>query len=235
MDILVGSAAAVAFELQGPTGPLVPDIDSASYRVFDQSGSLLSGPITLITTDVTSRIVIPTAGAGNTITAPRQFEKRTVQLDWASDGRAYTLRQFYRIIPFVNMTASVSDVRALLGLSEDELADDEIDLFSAYLWVDTSTPLASALASGTRLELSANRAIVCQAALRSVITLELRAAHAVEDGTQKFERFSKIDFNEIRRNIQAELSSAMTLLSGGAVPLPTLVALVLPVDPVTGS
>ena len=242
MDVLVGTATSVLFELQGATGTLVPDPGSAFYRIYDQSGLLIAGPTALPTTPVTSTLVIPALAPVNTITAPHRFEKRTVYITWTSAGASYSLRQSYRIIPFINLTATAASVRAALSLSDDEVDDADIDLFAAYLQIDAelkanlaaTVTIDTALASGTRLELAANSAIVHQAAIALLPTLELRAAMSVTDGTQTFERFHPgVVFSALKWELKLARERAMIIVIGIPVTNPLLVVFSLPTDPVT--
>lgn len=246
MDVLVGSAASLNFELQGPTGALPPDAASAFWSLYSHTGILLSGPTLLVTTPTTTNIPIPVAAVQNTISGALFFEKRTLVLTWVSSGQSHTVIQTYRIIPLLPITSGPAQVRSILSLTEEELRDDEIDLVGAYMEVSVElvqnnapTPLLAMLVSGDRIERAANQVLEYHALLPLLVTIELRAAVAMGDGTQSLERFKNIDFNELRANLRGERARVFNVLvTGGAKPdvnAPLRTALTTPIDVITAA
>lgn len=238
MDVLAGAATSVRFELQSPTGTLIPDANSVSYRIFDQNGVAIGPAVPVTTTSVDTWISVPLPEELMTIDPARRFEKRTVVLNWTSKARAYSDRKSIRIIPFLNMTANGQQVRSALGLNDDELLDDEIDLFSAYLTIETFVTqpiMEAALASGTNDEVFINGAIVAQAALDILPTLLGRMMSAQTDGVVKSERFAKgPDLNRLQAALVARRDDALSVFVEITATVPILVGLTSPVDVITG-
>src|SRR5579872_7108122 len=133
MDVLAGDDATLRVDFVSPTGTLLPDAGSVSYRVYGTDGSPLAGPTSVATSDTGVTLTID--GALNTIEPPRIFEKRIVIVKMASNGEPFVFQTDYRVIPFLNMTASAADVRSVIGATSDELPDEDIDLLQAYLLV----------------------------------------------------------------------------------------------------
>ncbi|MDH7796427.1 MULTISPECIES: hypothetical protein [unclassified Beijerinckia] len=239
MDVLVGTAASISFLLQSPTGALPADVGSVTWSLYGGNGARISGPTAITTAAMQSEVIVPLAPSDHTITAPARFERRTVVLDWQTDGVSHTSRQTYRVLPFLNTSANADAVRTLLALTPDELRDEEVDIVRAYFQIEsevTQAVLDVGLSSGTLIEFSLNQAIVCEAALPCLNTIELRAAAVNTDGVQKFERYkSGIDFDALRARVQGMKLEALDSAAGIEIDDPTLVVLTQPTDVITGA
>jgi hypothetical protein len=192
MDILAGAGASLRVDFLDPLGTIVPDIGSVFWSLYATDGTLLSGP-TAITTDATyTGVTISVPGASNTVTPPRQFEKRTVTVTLAVGGNGRTYRASYRVIPFLNMTAGPADVRGVIGVDEYELPDEAIDLVGAYFLVladiNPAGLMTAALANGGRTELLANQAIVGQAVSELFSGVPSATPLSGKEGTIQFQR-----------------------------------------------
>jgi hypothetical protein len=238
MDVLVGTGVSVQFLLQGLGGSLVPDPGTATYRLYGQAGTIISGP-TVITTGPSDTVVtVPISSGSNTIAGGKDFEKRTVHLTWTSGGKTFSAQQSYRVVPFLNITATAETVRAELGLTEDELPDEAVDLLAAYLVVRdelTGTTLVDALSSGTILETAANQLIAVDAALRLLPSLQTRTLMSVTDGVQKSERFrTPPDLERLSEDLRGKRSALIAAVNETVVDAQALFAVVDRTDPFTG-
>jgi hypothetical protein len=238
MDVLVGTSASIRVDFTTPTGMLIPDPDTTVYSLFDQSGQYLVADVAANPDPGATGVNIFLASDKHLIGGGRRFEKRTLWLRWRTGGKSFTTRVQYRIVPLVNYTASATDVRTFLGLNEDELTDEEVDLFAAYLAVEEDAAkdrLDAALASGTRLEQLANKAIVAQAVIDLIPSLQNRVLMATADGPNRFERFRTApDFDRFLRDAAALRSQALTAITGIATTQPSVLLFAEPTDPITG-
>jgi hypothetical protein len=128
-------------------------------------------------------------------------------------------------------------VRAFIGTDIGELPDAEIDLVAAYYDLTTLvgvTTLATALSSGTELEIRSNDAIKAIAVLRALPGVRQRMLKRAEDGTLKSERFT-IDFDRLAADAAALIARAVNEVGGVDAVAPVIFVLAGPAtDPVTG-
>lgn len=230
-----GEAATLAIDYTVDGQFVVPD--SAAFQVRDPSGALLlSGSMPAATTSEPLEIPAPqnVLGDGNS------FETRFVLIQFLHDGHAFEHRLSYRIAPFLPFTGTPGQVRAELGLDPAELPDEDIDLPSAYLELVANAEAAftaAFLASSVR-GLAANQAVVLQAAVNVVHTLEMRAAATMRSEDHLFSRFTGIDFAALAARLQNRLAKLISTASGETVSLTTggaLFTLSTPTDAVTGA
>ncbi|WP_164078811.1 hypothetical protein, partial [Stenotrophomonas maltophilia] len=90
-----------------------------------------------------------------TIALDRSFERRQVVVTFTAEGCGYQKRLAYRVVELPLHSVVPDDVRAYLGINEDELRDDEVDLFAAGLVLEGlvgKDRLEAALTSGTLAE-----------------------------------------------------------------------------------
>lgn len=240
MDILAGSAASIHVDFQTPTGITIPDAGTATYSLFDHVGvGMVVGQLLSVPANH-NYVAIPVQATDNFISVSRKFEKRLLAVSWQAGGQTYQVIRRYRIIPMPIYTALPIDVRTYLGLNDDELRDDEVDLFEAYLRLDEtllSGVLDEALVSGTVTEQLANEAIVLTAVLKLIPSLRLRTPRDVSSGTDSFSRFTSVpDFDAIGAAAAQRLRDISNDL-GVQVPIdntPVFVVLTVPTDAITG-
>lgn len=218
--------------------PFIPDANSVSWTLRAHDGTQVVGYIdTAISTGVsTVEVSITVPALQNTITAPRDYEKRSVIVSALRGGKPWTKVCHYRIIPWSLHTVTPEAVRSLSGLQDYDLPDAEIDIFEAYLQIRErmgAVALQTALASGVDNEILANRAIAAQALLNRIPTLQTRLLKRRSDGSLQAERFP-IDLKDLEARLRGYISEAIIagVEDNGAVPMNYSFG--LPTDPVTG-
>ncbi len=239
MDVLAGGATSVRIDFVTPIGAQSADAGSCQYTLYGQDGVPLvsASPLAPNPVDDTG-ITVAIAANLLTISPDRSFEKRRLRVVWTSAGQAYAAERTLRVIPYLNHSVVPADVRAALGLNEDDLADEEVDLLVAYFSVEDELGaliLQEALQSGDLDELQANDAILHTAILRLIPSLRLRAAQSQSNGPLKFERFRDTpDFDGLERVSIGVLAVALAWLDGRIISSPALMVLSGPADPFTG-
>jgi hypothetical protein len=216
--------------------PAQPDDGTVTATVRDQSGAVLAGldhkPITVPGT--TASILVP-AGA-NAIAG--DTESRFVTLSYIASGQSRQQQASYALYPFLPIEASADAVRGLLGVSRDELPDDDIELVPAYydLKADNGDAFANAFTATDRKRQQANRALALRAALDALPSLQLRVFQARQYENATFTRFQAVDFAQLRDDLTAQLKLALNgVASNTTITYPTLFVVSIPTDPVTNS
>jgi hypothetical protein len=216
--------------------PVTPDGGTVKFTVRDQAGAVIAGldqqPLTVQGT--TASILVP-AGA-NAIGA--DTESRFVSVSFIADGASRQQQRAYCLHPFIPLATDENAVRSLLGVSADELPDDDIELVDAYYALLVGNPAVGAALPTTGIKRQmANRAIALRAALDALPSLQLRVFQnrTVENST--FGRFQNVSFAQLRADLTDELSAALNAVPdvATAASLPTLLVVSSPTDPVTNS
>ena len=241
MDVLSSTPVTLWVDFEAPQGLVIADVGSVNYSLYDGTGT----PITLaqvLTPEVEATgVTIPIPAIHQVIAPSHSFERRQVVVNYRSGGQSYQRRLVYRVVELPRHSATPADVRTYLALNEDELRDDESDLFSAVLHLEAligKQTLDTALASGTLDEIRATRAVVLCAAQLLFPSLRYRIAQAKTDGTLKFERLKDTAAFD---GLVAETADALltTALGFGYTPVDTGVPVILllgtlSTDPITG-
>jgi hypothetical protein len=216
--------------------PAQPDDGTVTFSVRDQSGQIIAGldhqPLTVPGT--TASISVP-AGA-NQIAG--ETESRFVTLSYIAGGQSRQQRAAYSLHPFLPIEASEDTVRGLLGVSADELPDDDIELVPAYydLLADNGDAFSNAFTTTGQRRQQANRALALRAALDALPSLQLRVFQARQYENATFSRFATVNFAQLRDDLTAQMKTALNgVNSTTSITYPTLLVIAVPTDPVTNA
>lgn len=217
--------------------PVIPDPDSVKVTLRGADGAILSGPTTFL---VPGTYLDYTVSAGdNTPAVAGTLETRFVHGFFTYQGFPHTVRFNYRLSPFIPMTGTEDTVRGLLGMTQDELEDSDIDLFQGYYTLLVKVPgLPNQLVSGDATALAANDAIATQTALLKAESLASRFSSSQEEADSKFARLSKFDPYRLVQDLSGKLEALVSDLAGTTsyAAAPTLfVVAARTTDPITGA
>lgn len=228
----------IAVPLARDGEPFLADTGSVTWSLRRHDGTLDPARTNVAFTNLSdTTLLIPVPLAANAIDSGRLFEKRTVVVRGLRGGQPFTATTQYRLAPWLNHSVTPDLVRAFIGTDLGELPDAEIDLVAAYYDLSTlidADTLATALSSGTELEIRSNDAIKGLAVLRALPGVRQRMLKRAEDGTLKSERFT-IDFDRLAADAAALVSRAVTEVGGVEAVDPVLFILAGPAtDLITG-
>ena len=227
---LTGQDITVAVPLVRDGEPFVADGSTIHWSLRDHDGSEEVAATTLVgVTDSTAYIVV--GSSHNALSGGRKAEKRTLLVTGTVGTKPFLIQHVYRITEFLNLGVTESDVRAFLGVDNGELSDDHIDLVSAYLTLDGTIDLATELAGDNHRY--AEQAIVAQAVLDLIPSLNQRISKVETDGTNSVTRFA-LDIADIEMRARAQLSHALTNLSAETPTTFAPVRFTVRTDPLTG-
>lgn len=201
--------------VKGVDETVVPDIGSVKYDLFDNSGAPLDAAVAVTTDGTDTHIPIPILAAKNAKASGKDFEMRTLRVHWEDDGAPYITEIQYRIADFVPHSVSPLGVRSLLGLAKNELPDEDLDIYAAYVEVAEdigSAALLTALTAGNSSTISANRAIAAKTLLNVLGSIEIRTMQEDKSNTAQLSRFSKIDFATVRAWLQKLYDDAVDVV-----------------------
>lgn len=199
MDVIGGTPAALTIPLVIGKQPVVPDVGSVTYTVFDQANAPISGLVDVpyMTTTTTFQLQILIPSIANSIASGRRFERRRVVVSFLALGQEVQITRSYRVVPDLPHSITPQVVRAFIGIEDHELPDADIDILSAYLTVEkavTESVLTDALQSGTTLEIAANTLISMRAVLDVLPSAKQRMAQSEKNGVKEF---SRVDLKEL--------------------------------------
>lgn len=201
-DFLSGQNVNLTFRYGDQKQPRIPTQTTVTYTVLDHSGNPISGLVDVaLTTGIAefeSTIVIP--AINNSIGGSKLFERRTILVHYVSGGKTYAQILTYRLVPVTNYYVSVLDVRGFLGINENELPNQDVDMYAAYIATAndfTKVILDAALQSGNINEVYANDCIAMQAVFAVIQSLKNRVAQSEKNGLVGFDRPVIKDFSEL--------------------------------------
>lgn len=188
----------IKFESGAPTGAI-------SYTLYGNDGTTVldSGTVTPPAGAVSHLLIV--SGDDNTV-ATDLFESRTLTYNYATATTVVSGRVPYRVVKALPFPVSEEGVRQKLGVADHELDDSAIDLVLAYAELNAEIPLAGYSASGDRGALLALHAIEALAALHVLPTLQLAAAKMESSGTNEYQRFGLIDWDQLRADLLGHIS-----------------------------
>lgn len=192
-----------------PTGAVV-------YSVLGNNDLPLAGlnavSVTPPSGAISHLIVIP--GNHHTVSTDL-FEKRTLVWSYATATGVMNGRLPYRVEKPIPFPVSRQGVRAKLGLTESELADEYIDItraYAAFAAAVSEGDLASYEDAGNYDSLKIIDAIEALAAIKIIPRLQLLIARAEESGTNVFQRFAEMDWELLAAGLQAIVDEGLNLV-----------------------
>lgn len=179
------------------------------------------------------------SGANNTATLV--YELRYVTVKFVYNSKTYYVRDFYTIRSNLRLPVTPDDVRTLVGMTESELSDEQIDLFKAYsqLQADvTEANLDTILSSGSALIPQVQLGIQAAAALNALIMIETMLLQSEQADNTIYKRFSKVDFESALKRLEDTYNAVVLQLNGvvtGEQITVTSFLVVTGTDPVTNT
>lgn len=238
LNILTGTNAtlSVAFMFQGDYE--IPDANSVTYTLRDNLGNAVPGYVDLPLTPAAGATSVSIVIPGSENTNAKTFELRTVVVSYTVNGAGRAIPFTYRVINFVQMTATPDDVRRLLSVAANELPDSDIDLIEAYFLVAnevTPSVLTTALSAGDITTIAANKALAARAALEVIPTLQLRILQVEQSATDVAKRYSGVDFQAVRDYVASVYAQNKATFTGITTVTYEMAVMVTPLDAVTGA
>ncbi len=176
---------------------VIPDVASVTYTLYDNNGAQVSGAVDVAVTTTSNTTSVPITIASGKNAKVGLFENRTLVVKYKLNGGDRQQQYQYRLIDFVPMTATPDGARSMLGAARNELPDQDIDLYQAYIEVCAdvdSTTVNNALVAAGATNFAANRAIICRALLNIVPGIQFRLVQDSKSNTAQITRFAKVDF-----------------------------------------
>lgn len=188
---------------------------AVSYQLLDANGDIiLSNELTPADGAFDCLIVI--AGEHNTTTKDL-FDSRTLAWHYLTAHGLVADRVTYKINKPLPFAATAAGVRTKLGVEDHELANDEIDLTSAYAeftGLFEADATAAYRSAGNRGELLCIHAIEALAGLSLLGALQLKLAQRESTGTNEYARFSKVDWSLIEHDLVDHVARVRELILG---------------------
>lgn len=219
--------------------PREPDVDSVKFTLRGNSGLTVAPHVNETLTPRGTGVDIVISGADNTPATAGDLETRFITVSFTVEGRPYTISDSYRLTPFIPMTCTPETVRGHLGMTLEELQDQEVDLIQAYYDLQPKVPsLETYLTSSGVKALKANDAIAIQAALIIAASLPNRLAAQQKSADAQFNRLSKIDPRQLVEDLlqlQGDIIDYLTNSGATTVTITPIFLVSTRTDPVTGA
>lgn len=211
-----------------------------TYTLYNQDGDVvLSETTPIIDGQLSYTINIP-AGS-NTLTKPL-FEQMTLEWEYDTAIEAVTDSYSYVLHAAIGFPVSTDGVRNMLGVSVDEVPDNDINLFQGYLsfiqLVGEDADLETYRASGDLNSFKVARSIEAATALALLPTLQLRLPKKYDSGTSSYERWTTIDWEGLYSEISSVLVAGAEVVTFDVELWPLIDIFGLSdvgIDPITGA
>jgi len=218
--------------------PIMPDSGNARLYAYNQAGDPVSPFDEVTAVEGTAvRVILPASVM--TINPGNETETRIILARYEVEGFTYESRMTVGITPFISIDADAEAVRAVLGVSAEELPDFEVDTISAYydLKQRYKTPFVNKVKDGiTSIRRGANQLVAIWAALQVIPSLQLRTFQTRQDENAMFTRFRGIDWDRLVADLQARMGEILVdigIVTDVTELYPTLFIVSNPTDPVT--
>lgn len=198
----------VEFSTGTPTGVF-------SYSLSDDEGNPVAGitnvEVTIPTGGISTLIQIPQVA--NTLTKPL-FEGRTISWFYPTSGGVVNGSYSYQIQKRVPFPCTYEGVRTKLGIDTNEIPDERIDLLMSYIEFNElfTNGLDAYTLTGDATSLKITNAIEAVAALKLLPTLQLSLAKRLSSGTNEYERWTKIDWDVLRADLEQLVYNVTVLI-----------------------
>lgn len=230
-------ASSLTFKLMLGNDFVVPDPSTtAILTIRSRTGPTLHTENRLNPTGSTLTFAIPSSV--NTLSSSNTNEVRIASLSYIFEGVTLTETQVYKVTQFLPFTINTQSIRTLLGLSYEELEDEEVDLISAYYALadaygsDFTTAFTTEGYKGDQ----ANRAICLQSAINLALSLPQRIAQKTDEEKASFQRATKFDPYKLVEQLKVELAETIeSLQTNPEVGLASVFTASQPTDPFTGA
>lgn len=182
-----------------------------SFSLSNQSGDVVYSSDEEIADGQVS-IVIHIPAQFNTLT-DRLFEKMVLSWSYTTEARFITESLNYRLEAEIPFPVDPDSVRNMIGVSNIELPDSEIELFSAYLtFLNTLGPnvdLSEFENGGDLNSYKITKSIEAMAALAIFPTLQIRLPRSYDSGTSGYERWNNIDWQALRDSLDQNIRNGL--------------------------
>lgn len=184
-----------------------------TYTLYNQNGDVVLTETVPVSVGQVSYLITIPAGS-NSLSKPL-FEQMTLEWEYTTATEAVDDQVTYMIHTPIGFPVSAKGVRDLLGVDADELPDNEISLFEAYLGMvdlageDTDLTLFD---TGDLDSFKIGRAIEALAALAVFPTLQIRLPRKYDSGTSSYERWNNINWEALESSLTGVVNSALLVL-----------------------
>lgn len=209
MQAGVPFAHEVEFSTGLPTGAI-------TYSVLGHDNQPLPGynGLTLAPPNGAVSVVLIVPGEANTCTKPL-FEGRTLRWSYPTSIGIVHGGVQYRVEKAIPFPVTPHGVRTKLGVEDHEIEDNEINLLLAYATITKAYGAATIdgyAAAGDLNTLIVTEAIEAQAALFLLPSLQLAVARSEDSGTNKYQRFTSIDWQVLADGLNQTIGRIDTML-----------------------
>lgn len=215
--------------------------DSASYTIMNAEGEVMGGVSdeTYVIDGEVSELEIQIPAEATKIPEGKQSDSRFILATYVTNGKENVIRKAFNVIKFVPYTVNESDVYAVLGVTEQHVSQESMDIFGNYLLLveEVGPNFTEWLKSGDVKSVRANRAILLKTAISLRAAIMLGVPKTETDNVVSQTRFELDveDFDTLFKNMTDELSEIKAEISGESSDY-EVAAFVLPAltDPFTG-
>lgn len=197
----------VMFDTGEPTSDL-------TYTLKRSDGTVILTETVPVSQGQLSYVIEIPAGS-NSLVAPL-FEELTLEWDYTTATEAIDESLSYIIHASIGFPATNKGVRDLLGVNDEELPDNEINLFEGYMafrnYIGEDIDLTPYEDDGSFDAFKIKKAIEAATALAVFNTIQIRLPKKYDSGTSSYERWNSVDWEAMKATLEAHIAAAYELL-----------------------
>lgn len=193
--------------------PVIPD--TINYWLFDNASSIVDNLDDITVSPEGEAVIITIPDTANIRTKPIEYRK--LYLEFTVNGMTYNVVKHYFLKDAIFFPLSAEDVRAVIGVGNEELPDDMIDITTAYESVKTDTnglDLDTIMENGAAEAEYIIKAVSFKAALNCVYYLNTTVMKIEQADNTMYERFNGFDFKGTLNRLSSNYSKYINLLIG---------------------
>lgn len=237
MYVFPGRTLNVHVQFQIGDDPASPTL--AAYIVRDMDGVIVqSTPITVAPDKTDAWITIP--ANVHALDAGEKYRQHRIDVSFTAENMVFDKQYAYYVVPDLFISHTADEVRKILGASQTEVPDSDIDFYRSYIDLSSGKYgddfLAALSSDNLDLVFAAKQLIFWHSMLGLVPVLRMRQYKSVESETSKITRIATSQSLEpVEKLINDRYDQYLSMIFTSTTPIaPAFFIVTTPVDPVTG-
>lgn len=210
----------------------------AAFRVVDADGEVYAlTPITIPSGATEVWVSIP--DTAHSLAPGEKYHQNRIEVTYTVNGLIFEEHMVYFVVPDLFLDFSARNARLVLGMSEEEFRESDVDFYRAYIDLasgDVSEAFLDALDnSDTSLRIAARQLIFWHTLWLMLPGLRMNTLKTVESETSKMTRMAtSTNFDQLAALIRERYNLYLNLINTNVATAPVLLVLDAPTDAITG-
>lgn len=237
MYVFPGKTLNVEVEFKIGDDPASPTL--AAYVVRDMNGIIVNSTAIDVEPGATSAwVTVPTSV--HTLAVGEKYRQHRIDVTFEIDSMVFEQQYAYYVVPDLFISHTTDEVRKILGASEGEVPDSDIDFYRSYIDLSSGKYgddfIAALNSSNLDLVFAAKQLIFWHTMLGLIPHMRMRLYKSVESETSKITRLgTTTSLEPVEKLINNRYDQYLAIIYTSVSPVaPAFLVVTTPVDPITG-